>query len=125
MTTQEALSGIRIYDASQGVAGPHAAMLMALNGADVIKVEPPGAEAEGRAQYIDAAQQFEARGFCTGYGSWRRDVNAIAVPVYALDGKKVYGLNVGGPSFGVKKKQLETVYAPRLIKAAEVIGLRG
>ena len=44
MTTAEALSGIRIYDASQGVAGPHAAMLMALNGADVIKVEPPGGD---------------------------------------------------------------------------------
>ena len=42
--------------------------------------QSPDAEAEGRAQYIDAAQQFEARGFCTGYGSWRRDVNAIAVP---------------------------------------------
>lgn len=41
MKDQEAYSGIRVYDASQGVAGPHAAMLMALHGADVIKVEPP------------------------------------------------------------------------------------
>ncbi len=35
-----ALSGMRVYDASQGIAGPHATMLLALNGADVIKVEP-------------------------------------------------------------------------------------
>jgi DNA-binding IclR family transcriptional regulator len=81
-------------------------------------------EAEGRVQYQMAVKEFEAKGFCTGYGSWRSDVNGIAVPVFALGGKRIYGLNVGGPSFGVKKKQLETVYAPRLIKAAELISLR-
>lgn len=33
-------SGLKVFDATQGVAGPHATMLLALNGADVIKVEP-------------------------------------------------------------------------------------
>lgn len=37
---RKTLSGIRVYDASQGVAGPHATMLLALQGADVLKVEP-------------------------------------------------------------------------------------
>jgi crotonobetainyl-CoA:carnitine CoA-transferase CaiB-like acyl-CoA transferase len=34
-------SGIKVYDATQGVAGPHCTMLLALHGAEVIKVEPP------------------------------------------------------------------------------------
>ena len=33
-------SGIKVLDASQGVAGPHAGMLLAQGGADVIKLEP-------------------------------------------------------------------------------------
>ena len=78
-------------------------------------------EADGRVQLEQALVEFEQKGFCTGYGTWRRDVNGIAVPVYSITGGVVYGLNVGGPSFRVKKKQLENVYAPQLIKAAKVI----
>src|SRR5215208_3444764 len=37
-----ALDGLRILDLSQGVAGPYAAMLLAEQGADVLKVEPSG-----------------------------------------------------------------------------------
>ncbi|MCX7561682.1 IclR family transcriptional regulator [Sulfitobacter sp. F26204] len=81
----------------------------------------PAIEAEGRARFADARAVFEAKGFCTGYGSWRSDVNGVAVPVFSLGGTRVYGLNAGGPSFRVKPKQLETVYGPRLIKAAKIL----
>lgn len=80
-------------------------------------------EAVGRLRYSEAKSVYDVKGFCTGYGIWRKDVNGIAVPIFSLNGAKVYGLNVGGPSFRVKPKQLETVYGPRLIQASDALSI--
>ncbi len=49
MTNSAALEGLHVLDFTQGVAGPYAGMLLAEQGADVIKVEPPeGDRSRGR-----------------------------------------------------------------------------
>ncbi len=42
--TDRALSGVRVVDISQGIAGPYATKLLADSGALVTKVEPPGGD---------------------------------------------------------------------------------
>lgn len=72
-----------------------------------------------------ALAEYEAQGFVTGYGDWRADVNAIAVPVRDPGGRGIHGLNVGGPSFHVTREELEDRYAPRLIEVARTLSLTG
>ncbi|MDK3018259.1 IclR family transcriptional regulator [Pseudodonghicola flavimaris] len=84
----------------------------------------PAGHAHRVEQFECARDEIERQGYCTGYGDWRPDVNGIAVPVYSLSGARVYGLNVGGPSFAVKKRQLESHYAPRLVEAGRLLSLR-
>ncbi len=86
--------------------------------------DDPEREAARKQSFERARAEYDAGGYCTGYGDWRADVNGIAVPVFSLNGSRVYGLNVGGPSFHVKRKQLEAVYAKRLIAAADMLSLR-
>ena len=44
MSYDRPYQGLSVLDLSQGVAGPYCGTLMALYGADVIKVEPPGGD---------------------------------------------------------------------------------
>ncbi|MFC2967281.1 IclR family transcriptional regulator [Acidimangrovimonas pyrenivorans] len=72
-----------------------------------------------------ALDDFARYGFCTSFGDWRAEVNGIAVPVMSLNGDRIYGLNVGGPSFLVAPEQLIADYGDRLKAAAELLSRQG
>ena len=57
---QHALSGIRVLDITQVMAGPYCAMLLCDMGADVIKVEPPAGDSTRR---MAGAREGDSPGF--------------------------------------------------------------
>lgn len=70
-----ALDGIRILDLSWGVAGPLGVMLLADQGADVIKVEPPGGD-----PFRDAP----------GSPVWHRSRRSIVLDLKQAEGKEAF-----------------------------------
>ena len=77
-----AYDGITVLDFTQGVAGPHASMLLALHGADVIKIEPPEGD-WGRAL-------GELKGdHCAHSVAFNRGKRSIALDLKSADGKAV------------------------------------
>ncbi|SPJ28813.1 IclR family transcriptional regulator [Falsiruegeria mediterranea] len=83
-----------------------------------------GSEADLTQAAHAACDEFEAKGYCTGYGEWRADVNGLAVPVFSLDGARVFGLNVGGPAFHVSPDELERDYSGLLTEAAAFLSFK-
>ncbi len=43
----ELLTGVKIVDLTANMSGPYATMILAEQGADVVKVEPPGGRSSG------------------------------------------------------------------------------
>ncbi len=66
-----ALDGVRILDLSWGIAGPLGVTLLAEQGADVIKVEPPGGD------------PFRAY---SGYAAWNRSRRSVTVDLKRPEG---------------------------------------
>ena len=66
-----------------------------------------------------AIRELEIQGFCTSFGDWRKDVNAVGVPVASLDGERLFGLICGGPSFTLSTETLMQDLGPRLVEIAE------
>ena len=70
-----ALDGVRILDLSWGIAGPLGVLLLAEQGADVIKVEPPGG---------DPFRAYD------GYRVWNRSRRSFTVDLKSDDGKDIF-----------------------------------
>ena len=70
-----ALDGVKILDLSWGIAGPLGVMLLAEQGADVIKVEPPGGD------------PFRAY---SGYAVWNRSRRSVTVDLKSEAGLEAF-----------------------------------
>lgn len=86
--------------------------------------ERPDKAQQIRQGLAEALECYAKYGFTTSFGSWRPEVNGIAVPVVSLSGDRVFALNVGGPSFMVEPEELISEYGQRLIAAGQEIGMR-
>jgi formyl-CoA transferase len=84
-TALRPLSGVRVLDVSQVLAGPFTSMLLADLGCDVIKIEPPEGEAM-RSSFGSVAEWGETPGFL----SMNRNKRSVAVDLKSEEGLSVF-----------------------------------
>lgn len=83
-----ALQGLRVLDLTQMLAGPYATMLLADQGADVIKIEPPGGDGTRRnGPFLPGATPFAEGGFGAYFGSVNRNKRSIVLDLKSDVGK--------------------------------------
>lgn len=68
-----------------------------------------------------ARAEYDAQGFVTSFGEWRSEINGIAVPVWSLNGDRLYAMNVGAPAFLASPEELRDVYGPLLVDAGRAL----
>lgn len=83
-----ALDGLVVIDLTQMLAGPYATMMLADQGARVIKIEPPGGENTRRAgPKVDGALTIEQGGFGAYFASVNRNKQSIVLDLKSIEGK--------------------------------------
>lgn len=120
------LAGVRVLDVSQVMAGPFCCMLLGDLGADVVKIEPPGAGDQTR-----SAMGFKLRGpDSMGFLNLNRNKRSVTLNLKSEAGREVFYRLVEGADIvvenyrpGVMKRlkcDYETVarFNPRLVYAS-------
>ena len=62
-----------------------------------------------------ALEEFQKYGYCQSLGSWRREVNAVSVPLVLDDGSGIMAFSCGGPSFQFTEEMIGADLGPRLL----------
>lgn len=65
-----------------------------------------------------ARSDLAQRGFCSSFGDWLPDINAVGAPLISLDGRQVYGLTAGAHAFSVQPETLMREVGPQLARIA-------
>ncbi len=70
---------------------------------------------------LDAALAEHARlGFCTSFGEWHQDINALGFSLRGPRGE-LYGVSVGGPAYLLPRELMLEKIAPRLLQVQKAI----
>ena len=72
----------------------------------------------------DAVAEFEAHGYCSSFGEWHPEINAIGVVVRGAAGE-CFTVNCGGPIYKLTPDLLRRQVAPSLLRAVEDLTLPG
>jgi len=88
-STTGALDGLVVLDLTQMLAGPYCSMMLADQGARVIKIEPPGGDNTRRnGPYLDGALRMESGGFGGYFGSINRNKESLVLDLKRLAGRE-------------------------------------
>jgi DNA-binding IclR family transcriptional regulator len=68
-----------------------------------------------------ALKDYHDRGFCLSIGDWRKDVNAVGVPMIPVAGSRLLTFNCAAPSFVLRRERLEEDIGPRLVNLVRTI----
>jgi DNA-binding IclR family transcriptional regulator len=80
-----------------------------------------GAEAPTVEARLDAAiREHAQRGFCTSFGEWHPDINALGFTLRGPRGEH-FAVSVGGPAYKLPQSMLLEKVAPRLVAVRETI----
>lgn len=66
-------------------------------------------------------ERYRNQGYCLSLGEWKRDVNAVAVPLTSTAATDLLVLSISGPAFAVTPQQIDNELAPRLLALARHI----
>jgi DNA-binding IclR family transcriptional regulator len=68
-----------------------------------------------------ALRDYQEYGFCYSIGEWRKDVSGVAVPIFPVDGSRLYSFNCAAPSFLLKRTTIIDDIGPRLVHMVRTI----
>lgn len=66
-------------------------------------------------RFEQAFRDCEEFGFCFGIGDWRREVNAVAAPLFLPDGSQPVVIGCSGATFHLEPGKLKRDIGPRLL----------
>lgn len=82
-----ALEGIRVIDLTMMLAGPYASMMLADQGADVIKIEPPGGDKTRLiGPHLSGATPHHDGGFGAYFASINRNKRSVVLDLKSAPG---------------------------------------